>query len=190
MHIAHLIIAQRFAEEFALEKCFFVPAYISPFKTEDNDVGDILPEDRTEMLRIAIKDNPLFEIETFEIEQKGVSYTIKTIDHFSRKYPDSAIHLLIGTDQAVEFDKWHKATEILAKVDLCVARRPGLDSDGKIENIKKMEIFSGKKPVFFDGPLLEISATEIRRRAKKGASIKYIVPRKVEKFIMKNNLYR
>jgi nicotinate-nucleotide adenylyltransferase len=39
-------------------------------------------------------------------------------------------------------------------------------------------------------PLLEISSSEIRERARKGLSLRYLVPDAVERYIRRKGLYR
>jgi nicotinate-nucleotide adenylyltransferase len=39
-------------------------------------------------------------------------------------------------------------------------------------------------------PLMDISATDIRRRIKEGKSIKYLLPESVESYIIANKLYK
>ncbi|MFP4528092.1 MAG: nicotinate (nicotinamide) nucleotide adenylyltransferase [Candidatus Kapaibacterium sp.] len=188
VHIAHLIIAQRFAEHFSLDSIYFIPAWVSPFKAKDEIT--IAPDHRVSMLRLAILDNPLFKMDLFEIEQKGISYTLDTIGHMRKSHPGAMLHLMTGTDQAARFDEWKSPEEILSCAKLCVARRPSADSESEMKKIENLDVFRNHKPEFFDAPLLEISATEIRARTKKGAAIKYLVTPPVEEYIRMNNLYK
>ncbi|MES2766442.1 MAG: nicotinate-nucleotide adenylyltransferase [Bacteroidota bacterium] len=188
-HIAHLIIAERFAEQMRLDECCFVPAALSPFKTEMDPASFATPEHRLKMVELAIAKNPVFKTDDVELVKGGVSYSIDTISHFKNSFPESDLFLLIGTDQAVDFTKWKAWGEILKVVQLCIVRRPEA-LKGKTELEITEELTSDFKiPEWIDAPLMEISATEIRERVLHKKSIRFVVPREVEEYIFKNNLY-
>ncbi len=188
-HIAHLIIADRFAEQMRLDECYFVPAALSPFKIDDDRSLYASPEERLQMVRLAIAHNPAFKTDHVELVKGGVSYSIDTISYCKNKFGDADLFLLIGTDQAVDFTKWKSWEEILKTVQLCIVRRPEV-LKGKTEMEITEELTSGfKKPQWIDAPLMEISATEIRERVLHKKSIRFVVPGEVEEYILKNNLY-
>mgnify|MGYP006286289623 FL=1 len=189
IHLGHLIIAELFAGEMKLDKCFFVPAWLSPYKTENNEAQNIAPDHRAKMVKLAIEDNERFDIDLFEIKKKGVSYTYDTILHFEKKYPDAEIFLLIGTDQAKDFQGWSNWEKIISKVRLSIACRPNIISDNEKNKINESLSLDDRSPIWLQTPLLEISSTNIRQRAKRGESIKYLVPFSVENYILKNRLY-
>ncbi len=189
VHIAHLILAEHFAEQLVLDKCIFVPAAISPFKDEEEE-QDHSAIHRLEMLRLATEDNPSFEIDTYEIDKGGISYTYETLKYFSEKYINEDIYLLIGGDHAPVFTKWSNWQEILKIANLVITGRPESDSDQFRIQIDQILTAGHKHPIWLDAPLMEISATEIRERFQKDKSIKYLTPPQVEKYISDKNLYK
>lgn len=188
VHIAHLVIAERFCEELFLEKCYFVPANISPFKVNNDSANEVSPESRLEMLWLAIEGKKHFETDVFEIDNPDISYTFKTVDYFCEKYPYKDIFLLIGSDQAIFFKEWKNWEHILSKINICVALRSALTKEER-EEINEILSYKGKKPYWLKSPIIEISSTEIRHRINSGKSIDYILPSKVKEFIFKNKLY-
>ncbi|MBM2816166.1 MAG: nicotinate-nucleotide adenylyltransferase [Ignavibacteria bacterium] len=190
IHIAHLIIADSFAQNFNLDKCLFVPAHISPFKKKSKSATDTLVAHRLKMLKLAIKDNPKFGILTYEVDKGGISYSIDTVDHLKEKEPATELYLLIGTDQAEEFKLWKKWEKLLTLVQLCIARRQGLDSKKMEKEISHSLTINKKKPEWLDTPMLDISSEDIRDKVLLEKSIKYYVPASVEKYILSNNLYK
>ncbi|MFP4370116.1 MAG: nicotinate (nicotinamide) nucleotide adenylyltransferase [Candidatus Kapaibacterium sp.] len=191
VHIAHLIIADRFRESEALDRCLFIPARVSPFKTDAK--RQTSPEQRLNMLKLALKDNPAFQIDEFELSGDGISYTYKTIEHLREKYPDDELSLLIGADQAAEFTNWKNFESILESVHLKIADRPACIQNKQDEYklnkaIQDLKIY-GTKISLLEAPLLQVSSTEIRDRAGNGLSIKYLVPEKLEQYILENSLY-
>jgi len=177
VQIAHLIIAERFAEECQLEKCIFVPANLSPFKADEQE--DILsPVHRLNMLALALPGNDKFEIDDCEIQRGGISNTIDTIRYFENRFPESELFMLIGSDHAKVFTKWKDWQEMLNLAHLCIARRPFTISESDKSDIEAT--LSIKYNVsWIDIPLLDVSSSEIRSRLKAGKSINYIVPDKV-----------
>ena len=189
VHIAHLIIAERFREEMGLGHVYFVPAFVSPFKTSERFYKGATAEQRCQMVRLAIATNAFFSVNESEIQRKEVSYTIDTVNYFLEQFPNANIYLLIGADQARDFQKWKHWQEILMKVQLCIARRPGYLSDEDERKILSMLRVGEKLPRWLEAPLMEISATEIRRRVSEGRSIRYMVPEAVENYILSEKLY-
>ncbi len=188
VHIAHLIMAECFCDDMKLDKCFFVPASLSPFKEEEDSAREIMPEDRFEMTRLAAKGNPRFETDRFEIDNQGVSYTYKTVDYFCQRYADAALFMLIGTDQARFFREWKNWMNILKKVQICVAYRLG-ESEVNKKEIDGILTVENKKPEWISAPALDISSTDIRNRIKTVKSVRYLVPDAVLDYIMKKKLY-
>ena len=187
VHIGHLIIAERFCEIMCLDKCLFVPTYLSPFKTEQNPIIPI--EIRLKLLELAIRTNPLFEIEDYEIKSQQISYTIDTINFLQAKYPADELYLLIGADQAKDFHLWKDFKEIMSILHLCVAKR-GIDYE---LNVYPFELYlnNNSKQIYkLNTPIIEISSTEIRERIKEGKTVEYLLSANVYNFIKDNNIYK
>ncbi|WP_029522581.1 nicotinate (nicotinamide) nucleotide adenylyltransferase [Persephonella sp. KM09-Lau-8] len=197
VHIGHLRIAEDIREYFSLEKIIFIPAYHSPLK----DPSKASPQDRLNMLKISIEDNPYFDIDDIEIKRKGKSYTIDTINIYREKlgyYP----FFIVGTDAFLTLDKWKNPEELIRNTNFIVVGR-GKDNFETIVNFVKskfpeMEIrdnnqLDSKKSgviYFFSSRRIDISSTEIRSRIKTGKSIKYLVLPQIEKYILNKKLYR
>jgi nicotinate-nucleotide adenylyltransferase len=189
IHIGHLIIADHFQNELGLNKCFFVPAWLSPFKTEDPAAQEIPAEHRVNMLRLAIEGNTYFDIDLFEIEKKGISYTYDTVQHFMARFPEAELFLYIGSDQAKSFTEWGNWEKIIKQTQLCIAARPESYSIDEKNVITKNLTVNGKSPYWLETPLLEISSSDIRERVISNKSIRYLVPEKVREYISVKRLY-
>ncbi len=189
-HIAHLIIADRFAEQMQLDYVYFVPAYRSPFKIADDAADSSTAQQRLDMLNLATESNRRFGVDTFEVEREEVSYTVDTVSYFHNKFGDKArLHLLVGGDQAAAFTKWRDWQEILRRVQLCIARRPYTISPDVERAIAFHLSIESRSPVWIEAPILAVSSTEIRERVAAGQSISYLVPESVEQYIYHNGLY-
>ncbi len=177
VHHGHLIIAQAVRELRNLDKIIFVPSYISPHK---QDIRASAPEHRVAMLKLSIEDIPYFDLTDYEIEKKGISYTIDTLHEIKKHYDQ--IELIIGEDNFQTFNEWKSPEEIVKLVTLVVLRR----------RIKDNESYNAfiKRAVFLETPVIDISSSAIRERVKKGLPINFLVPQNVLKYIYDLKLYK
>ena len=176
-HIGHLIGAEFVREEFKLDKVIFIPCYDPPHR----DSPCVSPKTRFYMTKLAIKDNPYFEVLDIEIARGGKSYTIDTIKELMKLYPDSEIFLIIGCDQAEKFDTWHRYRELLELCRCIILRRKPCNET----HVRK--IFGKNIPIISLD--INVSSNEIRERVRTHRSIKYLVPEAVQEFIQREKLY-
>ncbi len=188
IHIAHLIIADRFVDQLHLDACYFVPTARSPFKVDDPMLASA--EDRLSMVRLATEQHPLFNVSDVEVVRGGISYTIDTVGAMQEKFPDAEIFILIGSDQAVEFVRWHQWQQLLRTSHLCIVRRPFLLTPEMEARLTETLTVDDRKPTWINSPLLEISSTDIRTRVREGKSINYLTTKAVRDFINDHGLYR
>ncbi len=181
IHKAHIKIAEYICEKLAYDRVIFVPSFISPHK-EAFDY--IKPIDRFNMTKIAIKNQPNFIIDDYELAEQAVSYTINTIEHIYQKYNDieGSLTLLIGSDLIDEFHKWYKAEEIAKRVDIIVVSRTE-DKVVEHENIIKYNM----KLVYID--YIDISSTMIRNNIDNPSIIGEMLDDDVYRYMKENNLY-
>jgi len=194
IHNAHLLIAEQFYDQMGLANCYFVPSFISPFKINNSNNSEqiVSPDDRLEMVNLALGNNPHFLIDKFELDRKCISYTINTVHYFKEKFPNSELFFLIGQDQANYFIKWQKWQKIIEIAQLVIAKRvddlkfPTRQRDKITEELS----INGKKPLWISNTNMEISSSEIRKKIIAGKSTNYLLPDAVYDYIKNNNLYR
>ena len=180
IHIAHLIIAEVALEQCGLDRILFVPAPRPPHKTEG---GMSSIEDRIEMVRLAIEDNPRLELSDIETRREGKSYTIETVREVRRLLgPDERICFIMGADSLTQLSSWKAPEHLLDEIEVVVAGRPGV-------NERDADPAALEKVIILDSPLMEISSSHIRWLAREGRSIRYLVPAAVESYIREKNLY-
>ena len=158
----------------------FVPAPNPPHKGKN--ISPI--KDRLEMLRLAIMENAYFRLSDLEIERGGTSYTNETIIEAKEKFNLSSkdTYLLIGSDSLINFHKWKNYKTILKECKVIVASRPGFQESRIDEKILSQISFS-------DIPKIEISSSQIRKRIKKGFTVRYMLSNQVMNYINKTGLY-
>lgn len=188
IHNGHLIIANTFFELLGLDKLFFIPANVSPFKIKSQKDFKENSHLRFQMVNLAVKSIENYFVSNFEINNNNPSYTINTVTHFSKQFPNADFYWLLGGDQILQFDKWKDWEKILELVRLVVADRKDTFTTAQKKDLSNYYAKKGK-PIFMDSPLIEISSTEIRERAQNSLSLRGYVPESVENFIFENNIY-
>ncbi len=137
------------------------------------------------MCRIATAGDPLFEVSDIELRRSGPSYTIDTVRSLKAAgHPE--ISWLIGADMLLLLPMWHRARELIHEANMLVMNRPGF----AIQWEKLPTEFRGLQANVVAAPLLDISASEIRRRLRAGESVDDLLPAAVVRYIKEKGLYR
>lgn len=185
VHLGHLIAAADLAHALRLDRTVFMPAGRPPHK-DAALVGD--DDHRLAMLRLALSDNPAFEISTIDLERDGPSYTADLLDLLADREPDAELVFLMGEDSLRDLPTWHQPERILRRAEIGVALRPGVGTD--LDSLyARLPTARGRISVV-PTPLIGVSSTDIRRRVAAGEPIRYQVPDPVLAYIMRNGLYR
>jgi len=177
IHLGHLITAQSVREIRNLEKIIFIPAFISPHKS---DVKTTSAEDRSNMIKLAIDGIPFFDYSDIEIKKGGVSYTIDTLKELKKIYNE--VEIIIGYDNIFSFHTWKEPDEIMKLAKIVVLKR-------KSSHPPQFEDKYYHQAVFVQTRGIEISATDIRERVKNEMPINFLVPPAVMEYIYKHKLY-
>ena len=178
-HIGHLALAERARDSLALDRVLFVPAGHPPHKRRP---GMSSVEQRLAMTRLAIRGAPAFRVSTIELEADGPSFTARTVQRLSR--PGRELYLLIGGDSLDDFRTWHDYEDILRRVTLAIAERPGAGGASSRAWAKR------RGAVWIGNPGLDVSSTFVRTLAREGRSLRYLVPDPVARHIARHRLYR
>jgi len=177
IHVGHLIIANLMVEGSDLKKVWFVVSPQNPLKPAKGLLHEF---DRYDMVRAAVYDNYKLEVSDVEFHLEKPSYTIHTLVHLQEKHPDKEFKVIMGEDNLTNFTRWKNYRQILDHYGLYVYPRPGTQLS---------ELRSHPHVTVVEAPLLDISATFIRERIRKGQSIRYLVPDTVEEMIRAKGFY-
>lgn len=211
IHYGHLNSAEEIADTFRLDKIIFIPAFIPPHK-ESEKITDAYH--RLMMTVLATISNRRFNVSSIEIERNGYSYTVDTIRELINTIKNSKFYFIAGVDIFKEISTWKNVGRLLKSCDFIVSTRPGYRIDSlfnilnetvskKYKNIKfridrknpfgkfpRLAIINSGCFIYpVETTSLDISSTEIRRKVRKGITIKYLLPEPVEDYICKNRLY-
>ncbi len=197
IHLAHLRLAEEMRESLALERVLLVPAGDPPLKHR----GIAPAAQRLEMVRRASATNPALETCDLEVRRAGPSYSVDTLAELRARMPSTALWFIVGADTLPDLEKWHDPERLFSLAHFAVATRPGHP-----QSLREL-LPAALAHAFRDGPRglvhtsgnevraipftpLAISASDIRRRVARGASIRYLVPDEVLEYVRKHQLYR
>lgn len=175
IHIGHLIIANILYDRTDLDEVWFVVSPQNPLKKRQSLIHEF---DRLKMVELAISDHYHFRASDVEFRMPKPSYTIDTLTYLVDQYPQHQFCLFLGSDNLSQLTKWKNYQAILDHYEIFVYPRPGERQTFDHPNIKIIE-----------APLLDISATFIRKSIQEGFSVKYLLPEGVEDYIRNKKLY-
>jgi len=195
VHIGHLRSAEEVAEALGLERVLFVLAAHPPHKGGRAHASE---GHRWEMLRMALEGNPRFEPSDVELKKDRPSYSVETVAHFREAMPEAEIFFILGADAFSEIETWKDYRRLLSLSNFAVMRRQEAE-----EGLKVIEALgyqrakeglylhpSGTKVQFLPVTPIGVSSTQVREAVKRGRSIRYLVPQRVEEYILRHGLYR
>lgn len=189
IHNGHVAAARAFYDLLGLDRLLVIPAFIPPHKLS---AGGDCPKTRLEMARLAFLDEKRkIEISDYEIQKKGTSYTYLTLQHFTDE--KTKLIFLCGEDMFLSLDEWKNPDIIFSLADIAFVRRYKYDQKSEIEIKKAKERYEknySARIIELDINPLEISSTEIRKKASELESLSCLVPKRVAEFIVNNRLYR
>jgi nicotinate-nucleotide adenylyltransferase len=200
IHIAHLRCAEEARERLDLDEILFIPAADPPHKTRRVTAA----AHRLAMVRLATVGNPAFRVSSIEIERGGLSYTVDTLRALHARLPTgTALTLLIGLDAFREIGTWKEYRALFGLVDLAVWSRPPsvIRTPRALLPVAAQRDFCYTRPEntlqhrtgnhirFLTVTALDISASAIRLRRRRGLSTRYLVPEPVERYVSRHRLY-
>ncbi|MFP3013266.1 MAG: nicotinate-nucleotide adenylyltransferase [Arsenophonus sp. NC-QC1-MAG3] len=199
IHYGHLLPVEVLAKLVGLQQVVLLPNHVAPHRQQPEATA----QQRLEMIKLAIKNNPLFSIDTRELKRTTPSYTVETLLSFRKQISwQKPLAFIIGQDSLLSIDTWFNWEKILDLCHLLVCARPGYAAyfltssmqEWLIQHqVHKPEIFSYKPSgtiYLAKTPLLNISATEIRKRKHDRKSCKNILPPEVLRYVNKHHLYQ
>ena len=180
-HFGHLALAEWARAELGLDRVWFVPAGQPPHKRRGATSGTA---DRVAMTRLAVRGNPAFAVSTIEASRRGPSYTADTVRALASRSPRDELYLLMGADMFATFRDWREPEEIRRNAVLAVALRPGARLP------RRPRASRDRRVVWLTNPGLELSSSALRARARRGLSLRYLVPDAVARYVERRALYR
>lgn len=202
IHFGHLRLAEEVAEALSLEQVRFIPAGIPPLR----DTPRTASRHRLAMVRLAIEGHSRFAADDREIRRAGVSYTVETLESLRRDFgKNTALCLLLGADAFARLPGWHRWRDLFELAHLVIAGRPGhgltpaggglrgeLLAEWRARAAASAEqLRESDHGLIHPAPttLLDISASDIRRRVAAGREVRHLLPGAVLDYIQTNRIY-
>lgn len=191
IHIAHLVAAEEALMEFQLDQVVFMPAGDPPHKHRRLAPAEF----RYLLVAVATAGNPRFSVSRYEVDRQTVTYTVDTLEHFSRLLPEgSELFFITGADAVLDILTWKDPARLLELCTFIAATRPGYDLSrlaGLLEELraKNPGLAPEGRVKVLEVPALAISSSMVRARLAAGKTVRYLVPDAVAELIEKSGYY-
>lgn len=198
IHFGHLRPVEALAQEIGLSRVLLLPNNVPPHRPQPQASAG----QRVDMLRLAIQDRPLFELDCRELARSTPSWTVATLEALRAECgPQQPLAFIIGQDSLLNLSSWHRWQELLSLCHLLVCKRPGYPAEmatAEMQAWLESHVTGDSQRLhqqpaghiwLADTPLLDISATEIRQRRQQGLSCEHLLPSAVIDYIDRQGLY-
>lgn len=186
IHNAHLILAEQANYQFELDKVLFMPTKNPPHKNRREIASD---EHRKNMIMVAIKDNPQFELSTLELDRDGITYTAETLRTLHQLEPNTQYYFILGQDSLMSMTRWKQPETICSLATIVAATRDGFVEEEFEQQCLLLHQMYGANILRLSMPTIALSSTAIRRRCKAKEPIRYYMPETVFSYINEHKLY-
>ncbi len=194
VHYGHLRTALEVKETFSLDEIRLIPCYLPPHK----DRPDVSAETRLTLLQLAVENTPGMLVDRRELDRKGPSYMVDTLQSLRDEYPDCPFLLFIGTDALAKLNTWHQWQRLFDLAHIVVMTRPGyvqpslyrfLD-DRVTSRIQSLQSQPAGCLFFQNVTQLDISASVIRELVAHDRNPRFLLPDSVINYINQHKLYK
>lgn len=185
-HLGHLTLADEARATFGLKRVLWVVTAQPPHKPDE----PVSPIDvRLAMVSASIAGDPGFELSRADVDRPGPHYAVDTMRWLDERMPGERWAYLMGEDSLRDLPTWHTPARFLDACTLLgVMRRPGVEED--LSELEGILPGLAAKLRFFEAPLVDVSASDVRRRVRDGLPYRYLVPTGVAEIIEHQDLYR
>lgn len=188
IHLGHIAAADAAQQALSLDRILLIPSHIPPHR---RDPVTASAEDRFAMAELAAADRPGWSASRIEIDRDGPSYTYDTLAGLGLEGTQK--FFITGADAFAEIATWSRYPAILDLANFVVVSRPGITLDSLRERVPSAfttRSSSQTRVILVEAHTPDVSSTEIRRRARAGASLSGLVPESVATYIQSHGLYR
>jgi len=187
-HLGHQQIVVSLLKEKLTDAVWLVPVKEHPFGKRLAPAADRLA--MTQLLANSIQeelgeigenaDEQVVRVDTFELDEPGISYSFRTLLALSERYPNHQFSFVIGSDNLATFHKWDQYEAMLAQFPFFVYPRHGFPFN---------PLLTGMTPML-NMAEVRVSSTQIREKLKTNETIDTLVPTMIVEYIRDRNLYR
>jgi nicotinate-nucleotide adenylyltransferase len=190
-----MLLADTARVQLQLDRVLFAPAGQPPHKPKTQP-SSITHRVALVQSALADADEPAFSLSRVDLDRPGPHYTVDALTILSETFPDAEMWFLIGGDSLADLPKWRAPDRILKLARLGVLARPGytpdlgalaavLSRDGSLATSADLH----KRIDWLVGPAVDVSSSALRKRAREGFPLRYLVPPPVEGYVRQHHLY-
>lgn len=194
VHYGHLRTALEVKQAFSLDEIRLIPCHVPPHRGQP----EVDPENRLQMLQLAVQGAQGMIVDRRELDRSGPSYMVDTLSSLQAEFPNVTLLLFIGTDAFSGLERWHRWRNLFDYAHVVVMTRPGYQA---------VELSDYFRLRLVDDPMalqqaqagllyfqivtqLEISASAIREQIKQRHDPRFLLPDNVITYINQHKLYR
>lgn len=191
VHNGHLAVAAHLCEGLGLGGVRFILSGVPPHRGQPACAA----HHRLAMLEQALAGDDRLVPDTRELARRGPSYSVWTLRSLRREFPEASLCWIVGADAWLGLRQWHRFEELSSLAHLVVVRRPGWDLEGAADahalsrDPGRLARRTAGTALLYDGPVTDVSASDVRRRIAGGEDVSALVPEPVWRYIQRQNLY-
>ena len=174
IHLGHLAAASEVCHVLGLDSILLVPANAQPLKAAPQESA----QHRLAMCRAAVDGDSRLDVSDVDIQRGGDTYTVDTLTDLAARFPGAELTFIVGADAVQTLDKWKDPERLRSLARFVGMTRPGYEPPVAADGVLVVEV-----------PGVAVSSTEVRRRVRDGAPVRYLVPDAVVAYIERNGLY-
>ncbi len=197
IHYGHLRLALEMAAAIELAAVRLLPLHAPPHR----EPPIAPPELRLRMILAAIEGQETLLADDREIKRQGISYTVDTLAELRREHAEVPLCLILGMDAFLSLPTWRHWERIIGLAHIAVAHRlntaplPSARLHAFLDrhrtgDPKDLHRTRAGRVYFAVIPVLEISASGIRKRIAAGCNVHFLLPEPVLQLIHRYDLYR
>ncbi len=185
-HRAHLLLAQKAADAFQLDRVLLAPTGIQPLK---QSAASASFADRLAMVRLLCGEDARLEASDMDSPLAGGSpnYTVEALEALHAQNPGAELFALAGADSFLTLRQWREPERLLSLAEWIVVSRPGSPLDD-LAPLQLSTLEAGRVHVL-RGMDEDISATGLRERLRMGVSCGDALTPAVALYIARMHLY-
>ncbi len=133
-HVMHGRMASVAADSIGATTIVIIPTGVNPQRTQAPPSPAV---HRLAMVRLAFANESRAVIDDRETLREGKSYTVDTLEELARERPNETLRLLLGGDQALNFQSWRNPERIIELAEPVVVPRPPMDAAALMNALEK-----------------------------------------------------
>jgi len=184
IHLGHMNLARTALDSGYVDQIYFLPTGNPPHKHQ----GLADKHDRLAMVLLAVEGEADMHVCRDEIDREGVIYTVDTLERLTAFEPGNEWVYLIGADTLCQLHTWRRPHDVIRLCRFLVVMRPGEAQEDVLIWLAYWRK-EGAVIDFLPAQEMDISSTDVRRRASQHLPLEGCVPAAVDAYIQRHGLY-